>query len=55
MCVEVLKVAAGISPELKNRVYGVVVDEMEHFAQSFTQAMTEYKNKVLFNVKKLFK
>ena len=49
MCVEVLKVAAGISPELKNRVYGVVVDEMEHFARSFTQAMTEYKNKVIFD------
>ena len=54
MCVEVLKVAAGISAELKNRVYEVVIEEMEHFADSFTQAMTDYKNKVMpesFSVK----
>ena len=47
MCIEVLKVAAGISAELKNRVYEVVIEEMEHFADSFTQAMTDYKNKVV--------
>lgn len=47
MCVEVLKVAAGISAELKNRVYDVVVDEMATFAESFTTAMGEYKTKHL--------
>ena len=46
MITEVLEVASKISEELKNKVYDIVVDEIEIFANSFIEAMQEYKNKV---------
>ena len=39
--------AGQISDDLKNKVYDIIVDELEIFASSFIEAMAEYKNKVI--------
>ena len=46
MITEVLHVAKSISDDLKNKVYKIVGEEMEHFAKNFVDEMTRYKNKV---------
>ena len=47
MITETLNVANSISNEMKNKVYDIVVEEMEIFGQSFIKAMSEYKTKHL--------